>query len=68
MNFLFPGAFFLSAVALAIVALYLRRPRQKSLEVSTLLFWRRIFEREPHRLHHEFAAGRAGAAVDDRDV
>ena len=49
MNFLFPGAFFLSAVALAIVALYLRRPRQKSLEVSTLLFWRRIFEREPHR-------------------
>ena len=49
MNFLFPGAFFLSAVALAIVALYLRRPRKKSLEVSTLLFWRRIFEREPHR-------------------
>jgi hypothetical protein len=49
MNFLFPAAFFFSAVALAIVALYLRRPRQKSLEVSTLLFWRKILEREPHR-------------------
>ena len=49
MNFLFPGAFFLSALALVIVALYLRRPRRRALEVSTLLFWRRVLEREPHR-------------------
>jgi hypothetical protein len=49
MNFLFPAAFFLSALSLVIVALYLRRPRRRSLEVSTLLFWRRVFERQPHR-------------------
>jgi Aerotolerance regulator N-terminal/von Willebrand factor type A domain len=49
MNFLFPGAFFFSALAGAIVALYLRRPQRRRLEVSTLLFWRRVFEREPHR-------------------
>jgi Ca-activated chloride channel homolog len=49
MNFLFPAAFFLGSLAVAIVALYLRRPRRRSLEVSTLLFWRRVFEREPHR-------------------
>src|SRR4029077_2884624 len=49
MNFLFPGAFFFSALAVVIVALYLRRPQRRPLEVSTLLFWRRVFEREPHR-------------------
>jgi hypothetical protein len=49
MNFLFPAAFFLGGLALVIVALYLRRPRRRSLEVSTLLFWRRVLEREPHR-------------------
>jgi hypothetical protein len=49
MNFLFPAAFFLSALALIIVALYLQRPRRRLLEVSTLLFWRRVLEREPHR-------------------
>jgi Ca-activated chloride channel family protein len=49
MNFLFPGAFFFSALAVVIVALYLRRPQRRPLEVSTLLFWRRVLEREPHR-------------------
>ncbi|HEY5706622.1 MAG TPA: BatA domain-containing protein [Terrimicrobiaceae bacterium] len=49
MNFLFPGAFFLSALAVVVVALYLRRPQRRTLEVSTLLFWRRVLEREPHR-------------------
>ena len=49
MSFLYPAAFFLSALSLVIVALYLRRPRRRSLEVSTLLFWRRVFERQPHR-------------------
>jgi hypothetical protein len=49
MNFLSPAAFFLGGLALVIVALYLRRPRRRSLEVSTLLFWRRVLEREPHR-------------------
>ena len=49
MNFLFPGALFLSALAFVIVTLYLQRPRRKALEVSTLLFWRRVLDREPHR-------------------
>jgi hypothetical protein len=49
MNFLFPAAFFFSALSLVIVALYLRRPRRRSLKVSTLIFWRRVFERQPHR-------------------
>ena len=49
MNFLFPGAFFFSALAVVIVALYLQRPRRRALEVSTLLFWRRVLDREPHR-------------------
>jgi Aerotolerance regulator N-terminal/von Willebrand factor type A domain len=49
MNFLFPAAFFLGSLAVAIVALYLRRPRRRPLEVSSLLFWQRVLEREPHR-------------------
>jgi hypothetical protein len=49
MSFLFPGAFVLGALAAVIVALYLQRPRRRALEVSTLLFWRRILEREPRR-------------------
>lgn len=49
MNFLFPAAFFLGSLAVAIVALYLRRPRRRSLEVSSLLFWQKVLEREPHR-------------------
>ncbi|HEY5769190.1 MAG TPA: VWA domain-containing protein [Terrimicrobium sp.] len=49
MNFLFPGAFFFSALAFVIVTLYLRRPRRRALQVSTLLFWQRVLEREPHR-------------------
>ena len=49
MNFLFPGAFFFSALAVVIAALYLQRPRRRVLEVSTLLFWRRVLDREPHR-------------------
>ncbi|HEY5741797.1 MAG TPA: BatA and WFA domain-containing protein, partial [Terrimicrobiaceae bacterium] len=49
MNFLFPAAFLLGSLAAAIIALYLRRPRRKSLEVSSLLFWQKVLEREPHR-------------------
>ena len=49
MNFLFPGAFFFSALAFVIVTLYLQRPRRRALRVSTLLFWQRVLEREPHR-------------------
>jgi Ca-activated chloride channel homolog len=49
MNFLFPAAFFLGSLALAIVVLYLRRPRRRPFEVSSLLFWQRVLEREPHR-------------------
>lgn len=49
MNFLFPAAFFFGALALAIVALYLRRPRRRPLEVSSLFFWQRVLERQPHR-------------------
>jgi Ca-activated chloride channel family protein len=49
MNFLFPAAFFFGALAVAIVALYLRRPRRRSLEVSSLFFWQRVLERQPHR-------------------
>jgi hypothetical protein len=49
MSFVFPAAFFLSALGLGIVALYLHRQRRRHLEVSTLLFWQRVLEREPHR-------------------
>lgn len=49
MNFLFPAAFFLGSLAVAIVALYLRRPRRTPLEVSSLFFWQKVMEREPHR-------------------
>lgn len=49
MNFVFPAAFFLGSLAVAIVALYLRSPRRRALEVSSLFFWQRVLEREPHR-------------------
>ncbi len=49
MNFLFPGAFAFAALIPLIVLWYLRRPRRRTLEVSTLMFWQRILEREPHR-------------------
>jgi Ca-activated chloride channel family protein len=49
MNFLFPAAFVFSALSVVIVALYLQRPRRRFLEVSTLLFWQKVLEREPHR-------------------
>lgn len=49
MSFVFPAAFFLSALGVGIVALYLHRQRRRNLEVSTLLFWQRVLEREPHR-------------------
>jgi hypothetical protein len=49
MSFVFPAAFFLSALGITIVALYLHRQRRRTLEVSTLLFWQRVLEREPHR-------------------
>ena len=50
MSFLFPGAFVLGALAAVIVALYLQRPRRRALEVSTLLFWRRILDWDLSRL------------------
>jgi Ca-activated chloride channel homolog len=49
MNFLFPAAFFLGSLAIPIVVLYLRRPSRRPLEFSSLLFWQRVLEREPHR-------------------
>jgi Ca-activated chloride channel homolog len=49
MNFLFPAAFFLGSLAAPIVVLYLRRPSRRPLEFSSLLFWQRVLEREPHR-------------------
>ncbi len=49
MNFVFPAAFFLTALGAGIVALYLQRQRRRTIEVSTLLFWQRVMEREPHR-------------------
>ena len=49
MNFLFPGAFFLGSLAALIIVLYFRRPRRRPLEFSSLLFWQRVLEREPHR-------------------
>lgn len=49
MSFVFPAAFFLTALGAGILALYLQRQRRRPLEVSTLLFWQRILEREPHR-------------------
>ena len=49
MNFLFPAAFFLGSLAVPIVVLYLRRPSRRPLEFSSLLFWQRVLEREPHR-------------------
>ena len=49
MNFLFPTAFFLGSLAVPVVVLYLRRPSRRPLEFSSLLFWQRVLEREPHR-------------------
>lgn len=49
MSFLFPAAFFFAALAPVIIVLYLRRPRRVSQDVSTLLFWQRVLEREPRR-------------------
>jgi len=49
MSFAFPAALFLGALAAVVVALYLRRPRSRRLEVSTLMFWQRVLERAPHR-------------------
>lgn len=49
MNFAFPIALFLGALAIVIVALYLRRPRRRRMEVSTLMFWQRVLERAPRR-------------------
>jgi Ca-activated chloride channel family protein len=49
MNFLFPAAFFFGSLAVPIVVLYLRRPSRRLLEFSSLLFWQKVLEREPHR-------------------
>jgi len=49
MNFLFPATLFLGLLAPVIGALYLRRPRRREQEVSTLLFWQRALDRQPAR-------------------
>lgn len=49
MSFLYPAAWFLGLLAAGIVALYLQRPKRRKVEVSSLLFWQRILEREPQR-------------------
>lgn len=49
MSFLYPAAFFLGLLGLGVIALYLQRPRRRQLEVSSLLFWQRVLEREPQR-------------------
>ena len=49
MSFLYPAALFLGLLGLGVIALYLQRPRRRQLEVSTLLFWQRVLEREPQR-------------------
>jgi len=49
MNFLWPAALFLGLLAPVIVALYLRRPRRREQEVSTLLFWQKVLDRQPNR-------------------
>lgn len=49
MSFLYPAALFMGLLGLGVIALYLQRPRRRQLEVSSLLFWRRVLEREPQR-------------------
>jgi hypothetical protein len=49
MSFLFPLTLFLGLLAPVIAALYLRRPKRRQMEVSSLLFWRKILEQQPHR-------------------
>ncbi len=49
MSFLYPATLFLGLLAAGVVALYLQRPKRRSLEVSSLLFWQRVLEREPQR-------------------
>ncbi|MFZ4681036.1 MAG: vWA domain-containing protein, partial [Terrimicrobiaceae bacterium] len=49
MSFLYPAALFLGLLAPVIVALYLRRPRRSEREVSTLMFWQKVLERQPNR-------------------
>lgn len=49
MSFLFPATLFLGLLAAGIAALYLRKPKRRDLQVSTLLFWQKILERQPHR-------------------
>lgn len=49
MNFLFPFTLILGLLLPVIAVLYLRRPRRREMEVSTLLFWRSVLERAPHR-------------------
>ena len=49
MNFVFPAAFFLGALAAPIVALYLRRPRRREVTVPSLLLWRTVLSRDPRR-------------------
>lgn len=49
MSFLYPATLFFGLLAAGVVALYLQRPKRRRLEVSSLLFWQRVLEREPQR-------------------
>lgn len=49
MSFLYPATLFFGVLAAGIVALYLQRPKRRTVQVSSLLFWQRILEREPQR-------------------
>lgn len=50
MNFLFPFTLLFGLLTPAIIAFYLRRPRRRQIEVSTLQFWQKILDQAPrHR-------------------
>ena len=49
MNFAFPIALTLAALALPIIALYILKVRLRRVAVSTNLFWKQIYEEKPPR-------------------
>ena len=49
MNFAFPIALTLAALALPIIALYILKVRLRRVTVSTNLFWKQIYEEKPPR-------------------
>jgi len=49
MSFAFPIALTLAAIAVPIIALYIRKVRLRRVPVSTNLFWKQIYEEKPAR-------------------